>query len=182
MKNTFNHMLRQKQKGMTLLEAIVSFLVVGFGLAMTVSMLQASNRYGVSAEYRAIIMREMQTIVEQMRANPLGFDGYFDGTPTPVTNCKDKPAPDSTCPLAKILQHKQVEDALKIAKKQKKDWKEELERRIPQAVVEDFKKDDESNKENGFIIAISWTLGKENKRDDSDEDNKTDKLKMSFSL
>lgn len=179
MKTKFNHILQQKQKGMTLLEAIVSFLVVGFGLAMTVSMLQASNRYGASAEYRAIAMREMQSIVEQMRANPLGYEGYFVGGSATDTSCKDKSAPDSTCTLAKILQHKNVEEAVAMAKEQRERWLVRLRESVPGIHDPVFTPD--PNKANSFSISVSWTLGEENKRTD-DNKNKKDTLTVNFSL
>lgn len=176
MKTKFDHILQQKQKGMTLLEVIVSFLVVGFGLAMTVSMLQASNRYAASAEYRAIAMREMQSIVDQMRANPLGFEGYFGGNATD-TSCKDKTTPDSICTLAKILQHKNVEEAVAMAKGQRERWLVRLRKSVPGMEEPIFTE----ISDNSFSISVSWTLGKENKRTD-DNKNKKDTLTVNFSL
>ncbi len=68
-----------KEKGMTLLEVVVSMLVVGLGLAITVSMLMAANRYGHSAEYRAVALREAQSIIDSMRTNKLGERIYVFG-------------------------------------------------------------------------------------------------------
>ena len=41
---------QSQQKGMTLLEVLVSMLVIGLALAMSISMIQAANRYGETAE------------------------------------------------------------------------------------------------------------------------------------
>lgn len=72
-------MFIKKQQGMTLLEVIVSMLVVGLGLVMTTMMLQVGNRYGTSAEYRASAIREMQSLIDMVQANVLGIDGYLFG-------------------------------------------------------------------------------------------------------
>ena len=41
---------RTHQKGMTLLEIVVSMLIVALGLAMSVSMIQSANRFGDTEE------------------------------------------------------------------------------------------------------------------------------------
>ena len=50
-----------KQQGMTLLEVVVSMLVVALGLVMSVSMLQTANRFGDTAEYTSFALQESQT-------------------------------------------------------------------------------------------------------------------------
>ncbi|WP_072281590.1 type IV pilus modification protein PilV [Rappaport israeli] len=98
----------KKQSGMSLLEVVVSMLIIGLGLVMAASMIQASNRYGESAEYRSMAIDKIQSIADSMRANALGGQGYVWGrsnymetgynpnnvplqTVTPcVTNCKTK--------------------------------------------------------------------------------------------
>ena len=96
----------RKQKGMSLLEVIVSMLICGIGLAGTISAIQASQRLATSADYRAIATREIQSIVDMMRANRLGADKYIDVTKGTRVNingnsdaglalCKDRTPDDS---------------------------------------------------------------------------------------
>lgn len=178
MKSKDKHVLCNMQKGMTLLEVIVSFLVVGFGLAMTVSMLQASNRYGVSAEYRAIAMREMQSIVEQMRANPLGFEQYV-GLPLPDTSCNGKTEKDkSGCTAKVVLKHEAIAKAIEQAGKDLELWKNGLSTKIPKV---EAKFTDVDSVKRSFGITIHWMVGDENQRTSTVLKNK-DTLKVIFSL
>ena len=66
-----------KQQGMTLLEVVVSMLVVALGLVMSVSMLQTANRFGDTAEYTSFALQESQTLIDAMRANRLADETYF---------------------------------------------------------------------------------------------------------
>lgn len=65
------------QRGMTLLEVVVSMLVVALGLTMSISMIQTANRFGDTAEYTAFALQESQSLVDAMRANRLGEQTYF---------------------------------------------------------------------------------------------------------
>lgn len=67
---------RAHQKGMTLLEIVVSMLVVALGLAMSISMIQTANRFGDTAEYTAFALQKSQLIIDTMRANVLAKDTY----------------------------------------------------------------------------------------------------------
>ena len=49
---------RARQKGMTLLEIVVSMLIVALGLAISVSMIQTANRFGDTAEYTAFALQK----------------------------------------------------------------------------------------------------------------------------
>ena len=67
---------RARQKGMTLLEIVVSMLIVALGLAISVSMIQTANRFGDTAEYTAFALQKSQLIIDTMRANSLGRRAY----------------------------------------------------------------------------------------------------------
>lgn len=67
---------RTHQKGMTLLEIVVSMLIVALGLAMSVSMIQSANRFGDTAEYTAFALQKSQLIIDTMRANALAKETY----------------------------------------------------------------------------------------------------------
>lgn len=68
---------KQQQKGMTLIEVLVSMLVIGLALAMSISMIQTANRYGASAEYSAAGLQQAQSIIDKMRANKIGAPAYL---------------------------------------------------------------------------------------------------------
>lgn len=75
---------RTHQKGMTLLEIVVSMLIVALGLAMSVSMIQSANRFGDTAEYTAFALQKSQLIIDTMRANVVAKDTYIiSGINTP---------------------------------------------------------------------------------------------------
>ena len=66
-----------RQRGMTLLEIVVSMLIVALGLAMSVSMIQTANRFGDTAEYTAFAQQKSQFIIDAMRANNIARDTYI---------------------------------------------------------------------------------------------------------
>ena len=73
-----------KQQGMTLLEVVISMLVVALGLVMSVSMLQTANRFGDTAEYTDFALQKSQLIIDTMRANVVAKDTYIiSGINTP---------------------------------------------------------------------------------------------------
>ncbi|WP_298641234.1 type IV pilus modification protein PilV [uncultured Cardiobacterium sp.] len=67
----------QKEGGMTLLEIVISMLIVALGLAMSVSMIQTANRFGDTAEFTAFAQQKSQQIIDAMRANSIARDTYL---------------------------------------------------------------------------------------------------------
>lgn len=65
------------QKGMTLLEIVISMLIVALGLAMSVSMIQTANRFGDTAEFTAFAQQKSQQIIDAMRANSIARETYL---------------------------------------------------------------------------------------------------------
>lgn len=88
-----------RQQGMTLLEIVVSMLIVALGLAMSVSMIQTANRFGDTAEYTAFAQQKSQFIIDAMRANNIARDTYLLNQ-------------DRADPNVKILDYKQLYDSL----------------------------------------------------------------------
>ena len=64
------------QKGMTLLEIVISMLIVALGLAMSVSMIQTANRFGDTAEFTAFAQQKSQQISDAMRAKSIARGTY----------------------------------------------------------------------------------------------------------
>ena len=76
-KNKLVGTLRAHQRGMTLLEIVISMLIVALGLAMSVSMIQTANRFGDTAEFTAFAQQKSQQIIDAMRANSIARDTYL---------------------------------------------------------------------------------------------------------
>ena len=68
---------RFRQKGMTLLEVVVSMLVIGLGLVISISMLQTANRFGDNAEFSHSALEQAQAIIDKMRANRVASPTYI---------------------------------------------------------------------------------------------------------
>lgn len=62
-------MKKIKQKGMSLLEVVVAMLVVGIALSGSLAMIQAANRFGLSAEFTSIGQQHAQSMIDRIRAN-----------------------------------------------------------------------------------------------------------------
>lgn len=58
-----------RQKGMTLIEVVVSMLIIGLGLVMCMSMLQTSLRYQTTSIEQNDAMQLMQEMMSKMRMN-----------------------------------------------------------------------------------------------------------------
>lgn len=67
---------RIKQSGMSMLEVVVSMLIIGLGLAMSISMIQTSNRFGNNAEFSHSALEQAQAIIDKIRANQVAAATY----------------------------------------------------------------------------------------------------------
>lgn len=66
-----------KVKGMTFLEIVVSMLIVGIALALSVSMMQTSLRFGESASYISAAQMQAQSLMDKMRVNAVAAPHYL---------------------------------------------------------------------------------------------------------
>lgn len=73
--------MRHKIKGMTLLEIVVSMLIVGIVLAMSVSMIQTSVRFGESASYISAAQMQAQSLMDRIRVNASSAPHYLFQAP-----------------------------------------------------------------------------------------------------
>lgn len=65
-----------REKGMSLLEVLVAMLVIGLGLAMSISMIQIGNRFGENAEFTSSALQQAQAIIDKIRANNMAAQSY----------------------------------------------------------------------------------------------------------
>lgn len=119
-----------RQKGMTLLEVVVSMLVIGLGLAMSISMIQTANRFGNSAEFSHSALEQAQAIIDKIRANRVAAPTYKYPTEkladsySAIYKDTESVSIDSikiNCGLSGI-DNAECEKAGKIAQADMKDW------------------------------------------------------------
>lgn len=163
-----------KQKGMTLLEVVVAMLVIAIALATTISMLQVSNLYGNSAEYRATATREMRSIINQIHTNKLGIDGYLTANKDRIIdagNGSDKDAKKTAYTLA----HAQI-----------KAWTDNIKNVLPdgEATIEKINANSNGGSNEYYKVKVSWTVNAENKLTDNSNNtrgnNNKDSLEVFF--
>lgn len=72
----FRNTAKTHQKGMSFIEVLVAMLIIGLALAMSISMIQASNRFGESAEFSSSALQQAQAIIDKIKANSLAANTY----------------------------------------------------------------------------------------------------------
>lgn len=191
----------KKQKGMSLLEVIVSMLICGIGLAGMIAAIQASQRLASSAEYRAVATREIQAAVDMMRANRLGANEYVrvgsSSSSKPTIEAAQKLCADRTREktTARDYCNTEINVAESVAKAEASKWQERIAAELPNGFGQITATD-----KGGiyvFTVKITWTVGNENRNNSSnvataapaggsttqtDYDVVADSLQMSFSL
>jgi len=90
------HDTRQTQQGFTLIEALIAFAVLSFGVMGIISLLTMSKTSQLLALQHTRAVTLSDAIIERIRANPAGLAIYNTGTDAPVggTTITDEPAPD----------------------------------------------------------------------------------------
>lgn len=85
-------MKKIKQKGMSLLEVVVAMLVVGIALSGSLAMIQAANRFGLSAEFTSIAQQHAQSMIDRIRANSIAKKDYAFGSisSSEITSLRDR--------------------------------------------------------------------------------------------
>lgn len=74
------------QKGMSLIEVLVAMLIIGLALTMGISMIQASNRFGESAEFGSSALQQAQAIIDKIKSNGVASDTYLFTGGVVITN------------------------------------------------------------------------------------------------
>jgi type IV pilus assembly protein PilV len=73
----------QKQRGFTLIEALVAFLILSVGMLGIASLQTLSLKAGSTAMYRTAAIMNVDEIIENMRANQTAIASYAAGTSYP---------------------------------------------------------------------------------------------------
>lgn len=74
-----NHTFLREQKGMGLLEVVVSMLIIGLGMAMSVAMIQVSVKNSISAHNQNAARTLAESIRDRMRINRFAASAYQFG-------------------------------------------------------------------------------------------------------
>lgn len=86
------HRLARRQRGASLLEVLVSILLLSFGMLAMAGLHAASLRYGKMAQFRSVAMQMATDLTDRMRANAAAavsgsynFSQAYTSTPPAVT-------------------------------------------------------------------------------------------------
>ena len=87
-----------RQKGFTLLEALVAFLILSIGMLGVASLQLISVKAGHSAAFRTIAVTKVEDMFERIRNNPSEVLSYDDGATGAVNNaCNDYSGSVNSC-------------------------------------------------------------------------------------
>ncbi|MFC6634566.1 type IV pilus modification protein PilV [Microbulbifer taiwanensis] len=130
-------MQMQKQRGATLIEVLISVLILAVGLLGLAATQMMSMKNGNGAHHRYMAALAAQEIIERMRANPSAleqgsYDGKVDGSETSTNNCS------SSC---------SVND---LADRDLYEWDQVLKSNLPSATGNIARNGDE------VTVTISW--------------------------
>lgn len=88
-----NNKLLKKERGFTLLEALIGFLILSIGMLGIASLQAISLKAGKTSVYSSVAMMKVDELFESMRANPNALADYTgagaDNDCTGNTNCTD---------------------------------------------------------------------------------------------
>jgi type IV pilus assembly protein PilV len=82
---TTSYPIIHRQRGFSLIEALVAFLILSVGMLGIASLQTISLRAGQTATLRTVAVIKAEGILERMRANHTGLLAYIAGTGTGLT-------------------------------------------------------------------------------------------------
>lgn len=100
-----------RQRGMTMIEVLISIVVFAFGLLGIAGLLVVAIRGGYSAQQRSLATQLAYDITDRTRANLVGFNGGNYDKPalsaytTQVTNCTNATSAAPGCTTAEMAQN-----------------------------------------------------------------------------
>ena len=98
------------QKGFTLLEALVAFLILSIGMLGVASLQLMSVRAGHSAAFRTVAVTKVEDMFERIRNNPSEVLNYDDGATLANNNaCNDYSGSVNSCLSAALVAYDKYE-------------------------------------------------------------------------
>ncbi len=77
----------QKNRGFTLLEALIGFLILSIGMLGIASLQAVSLKAGKSAVYGSVAMMKVEELFESMRVNPTALAAYIASGGSAANSC-----------------------------------------------------------------------------------------------
>jgi len=115
--------LLEKQRGFSLIEALVAFLVLSIGMLGIASLQVLSLKAGSTAVMRTVAVMKVEEMMERVRNNPTQVNSYATASATGVNNGCNDYATYKACTPAEMVQ----DDIFH--------WIEELKSRLPNTGV-----------------------------------------------
>ena len=97
---------QHKQKGFSLIEALVAFLILSVGMLGIASLQTMSLKSGHTAAMRTVAVMKVEEILESMRSNPTVIANYAAGTADMGfdNGCSQTGIPAVDCTIAEMAQ------------------------------------------------------------------------------
>ena len=98
--------IKHKQKGFSLIEALVAFLILSVGMLGIASMQTMSVKAGHTAAIRTVAVVKVEEILESMRSNPTALASYAAGAADMGINngCSQTGIPAVVCTPVEMAQ------------------------------------------------------------------------------
>lgn len=95
-----------RQKGFTLIEALVAFLILSIGMLGVASLQLISVKAGHSAAFRMVAVTKVEDMFERIRNNPTQVASYADGAPVAADmSCNDYSGSVNSCSSIAMVAH-----------------------------------------------------------------------------
>lgn len=172
----------KRQIGMTLLEVVVSMLIIGLGMSASIAMLQTSMQNNTAAINRNNAIYLSEAVIDKMRMNKFAVRQYLYGSRNvsiDPENAPEKSDKRSDCDFCG--KDKNREEAFLQASKDINNWYEELQQKLPGAGFAIYN----INPDRGqYGIMLKWPNRVDRSRDANAFDGKeyTDSLETIFTL
>lgn len=145
-----------RQRGVSMVEALVSILIVSMGILALAGLLATSGRLAKTSEFRATATLLAADMADRLRANPLGAsDGDYALAPTALAS--DLPASAADCTMTSVCSPSQ------LANKDIADWQATVYSNLPSGtgyILMDAANADDR-------MADLWIMWREAKADDA---------------
>lgn len=136
---SFNSIGSRKQYGFSMLEVLITVLILSFGLLGMASMVTTGMKSNTTSHYRSVATQQTQDIADRMRANLTGArTGSYDALATSIPDSSDCIAAGCDAAQMAVYDHAQ--------------WNTANSRLLPGGVGTVA-----GNLAGGFLITVMWT-------------------------
>lgn len=146
---------QNQQQGMTLLEVVVSMLLIGLGMVASISMIQEGMRSNVAALNRNSALYLSDAIIDRMRVNSFAVPQYLSGAANTLISVVDSSGKvkEPSVKACSDCTAQQQKNAYAQARTDVKEWRTELSEKLPGATYAIYAEDADSGQ---YAVALSW--------------------------